>query len=325
MGCPSPWQARGMGGLHVDAMTDAAAVIERRRLSGCRARRAQRDLECHEAGGRLGRPGRYWLLETDGDIAGIVIESPPGHAAAISPMSREHAARDGRGDLRRGPPPLGCLRRGIHGIGFRGLPGPSESNDGRGCARTHNACTRSAASSSRRVCRAARRAELAERSCDRMVVGLPGRDRLAWRRCVLGCRLGTLGRSPLLLGRRRGPMHRSCHSTARWHLQDRSCLHAAAVAPPTATRRRASGRFASGSANEEGANSVLYAQLANPSSNAIYRGSASKRFPRCSCTSSTTSSTANETSLSLRTVRDLVSGAVRHGRRGPSRLRSSSS
>ncbi|HLN06553.1 MAG TPA: GNAT family N-acetyltransferase [Acidimicrobiales bacterium] len=36
-----------------------------------------------------GAPGRYWLASRGGAVVGIVMESPPGHHAAIAPMPRE--------------------------------------------------------------------------------------------------------------------------------------------------------------------------------------------------------------------------------------------
>jgi len=79
-------------GLHVEAMTDAAAAIER----------AQGYLAADPVGLNViwsvmkqradsAAPGRYWILESDGDTAGIVLESPPGYSAAVAPMSHEYA------------------------------------------------------------------------------------------------------------------------------------------------------------------------------------------------------------------------------------------
>ena len=39
-----------------------------------------------------GIPGLYWLFELGDRTTGVVLESPPGHPAAISPMSPENAA-----------------------------------------------------------------------------------------------------------------------------------------------------------------------------------------------------------------------------------------
>ena len=91
LGARSSWQARAVGDLRVEAMTDATAAIARSATL-----LAVRPVELNviwsvmkqraDAGGR----GRYWLLEDDGRAAGLVIESPPGQAASISPMARGH-------------------------------------------------------------------------------------------------------------------------------------------------------------------------------------------------------------------------------------------
>ncbi|MGO9964538.1 MAG: GNAT family N-acetyltransferase [Acidimicrobiales bacterium] len=82
-----------MGSLSLHATSDAAAAIER-----AGAYLAARPVELSviwsvmSQRAATGAPGRYWLVEAAGEVAGLVIESPPGHAAAISPMPREHVA-----------------------------------------------------------------------------------------------------------------------------------------------------------------------------------------------------------------------------------------
>ena len=82
-----------MGGLQVEVLIDAGAAVDR-----AGAYMAEHPVElnviwsilCQRA--RSGAPGRYWLLESGDGVEGIVLESPPGLAAAISPMRAELAA-----------------------------------------------------------------------------------------------------------------------------------------------------------------------------------------------------------------------------------------
>ncbi len=82
-----------MASLTVDATNDAAGAIAR-----AGAYLADWPVELNviwsvmSQRAHSGAPGRYWLLEAAGGVAGLVVESPPGHAAAISPMPREHVA-----------------------------------------------------------------------------------------------------------------------------------------------------------------------------------------------------------------------------------------
>jgi len=81
-----------MGGLRVEATTDPVAAIGR----------AAGYLASDPVGLNLiwsimrqradsGTPGQYWLLKSDDRTVGVVLESPPGHPAAISPVSTEQA------------------------------------------------------------------------------------------------------------------------------------------------------------------------------------------------------------------------------------------
>jgi predicted GNAT family acetyltransferase len=81
-----------VGTLHVETLTDAGAAIDRARellmanpvdLNVIWSVMAQRACS--------GTPGTYWLLESDETPVGIAIESPPQHPVAISPMPPEHA------------------------------------------------------------------------------------------------------------------------------------------------------------------------------------------------------------------------------------------
>jgi predicted GNAT family acetyltransferase len=77
--------------LHVETLTDARAAIARASdflkanpvdLNVIWSVMAQRAAS--------GTPCIYWLLESDGKTVGIAIESPPQHTVAVSPMPREH-------------------------------------------------------------------------------------------------------------------------------------------------------------------------------------------------------------------------------------------
>jgi GNAT superfamily N-acetyltransferase len=82
-----------VGYRHVSATTDAGQAIERASAYLARDPVALNVIwSVMKQRADSGAPGRYWLLEEDGDVVGIVLESPPGHAAALAPMSREQAA-----------------------------------------------------------------------------------------------------------------------------------------------------------------------------------------------------------------------------------------
>lgn len=90
---PEPWQARAMGGLNVESLTDPVAALER---AGSYLAADPVELNVIWSVMRQradsGAPGHYWLLESDGSVLGVVMESPPGHSAAISPMRGESAS-----------------------------------------------------------------------------------------------------------------------------------------------------------------------------------------------------------------------------------------
>jgi hypothetical protein len=82
-----------MSTLHLESTTDPNEAIER--AAGYLAAHPVElnviwSLLCQRVA--TGVPGRYWLLEDAGEVVGVAMESPPGHAAAISPMSRACAA-----------------------------------------------------------------------------------------------------------------------------------------------------------------------------------------------------------------------------------------
>ncbi len=134
-----------------------------------------------------GAPGRYWLLEAAGEVAGLVLESPPGHAAAISPMPREHVA---------------ALATAISGEGHRlsGVAGDAPTASVFAGCWTERVRVAAVVQDAQRLYALGglvppepvpgqlRRAELLRSGPpDRVVVGLPGRDRCAGRRAGLGC------------------------------------------------------------------------------------------------------------------------------------------
>lgn len=90
---PRSWQSWGMAGLHVEAMTDSAAA-----LAAIRGHLDANPVELNliwsvmKQRADLGLPGRYWVLRADGQVTGLLMESLPPHLAALSPVPGEHAA-----------------------------------------------------------------------------------------------------------------------------------------------------------------------------------------------------------------------------------------
>jgi predicted GNAT family acetyltransferase len=260
-----------MGPLSVAATDDAAAAMERAapylaaepvRLNVIWSLLAQR--------AESGAPGRYWVLEAGGCPEGIVLESPPGHVAAISPLGAEQAA---------------ALTEAIAAEGHR-LSGVA----GEACA-----AARFAGCWTERVATAAC-AEEAQRlyELDRLVKrdGVPGRLRRAefferglivewWSAFQIETGAGRFDVSAAV------DMALSAGRLFVWDDDGARCAARAtqplggvsrigAVFTPPRWRRRGYAAALVGALcdwvrTEEGANPVLYAQLSNPRSNAIYR------------------------------------------------------
>lgn len=259
-----------MGEMRVEATTDAAAAIAR--SAGLLAARpvalnviwsvmTQRA----ERGGR----GRYWLLEDDGEIAGLVIESPPGQAACISPLDRAQVQ---------------ALAAAIAAEGHR-LSGVS------GDASTASVF---AGSWTERV-------KVAAVVTDAQLLyalgrlnrprGVPGGLRPAerkerellvewWSAFELETGAGGEAASSVDIGLSAGRLFvwddGGARSMARATAPLGGISRIGIVFTPPQWRRRGYAAACVGALcewvrNEEGANSVLYAQLANPGSNAVYR------------------------------------------------------
>jgi predicted GNAT family acetyltransferase len=217
-----------------------------------------------------GVPGRYWVLESDGRVAGLVLESPPGHAAAISSLGAAHTA---------------ALAEAISGEGHR-LSGVT----GEACA-----ASRFAGCWTERV-----RTPAIVEDAQRLYLlgslvqpdGVPGHLRRA-EPSERGLIVEWLSAFQVETGSPRFEVSLAVDLALAagrvfiWDDEGARCLARAtqplggisrigAVFTPPKRRRR--GYAAACVASlcewlrvEEGANSVLYAQLRNPSSNAIYR------------------------------------------------------
>ena len=260
-----------MGSLHVDSMTDAAAAIDR---AGTYL--AAQPVELNviwsvmKHGVDSGAPGRYWLLDTDAGTAGIVIESPPGRAAGISPVRREYAH---------------ALADAISREGHRlsGVSGDASATSAFAGRWTEQARTSA-------VVRDAQR--LYALGCLVQPDGVPGRLRRAepserdmtiewWS--AFQAEIGSPGGDVSLAV----DSALSTHRLFFWDDGGARCLARATeplggvsrigvVFTPLQWRRRGYAAACVGALcewvrDEESANSVLYAQLGNPSSNAIYR------------------------------------------------------
>ncbi|MGA2803329.1 MAG: GNAT family N-acetyltransferase [Acidimicrobiales bacterium] len=260
-----------MGSLHVDATHDAAGAIER-----AGAYLAARPVELNVIWSVMsqradsGAPGRYWLLEAAGEVAGLVIESPPGHAAAISAMPREHVAAMATAIAEEGHQLSGVAGEAPTASAFAGCW-------------TERVRTAAVVEDAQRlyllgrlaqpegVSGQLRRAELSDR--DIMIEG--------WSafQAETGALAGELASAVdfslrtgrLFLWEDGGPR---CLARATEPLGGISRI--GVVFTPPAWRRRGYAAACVGALcgwvrDEEGANSVLYAQLGNASSNAIYR------------------------------------------------------
>jgi predicted GNAT family acetyltransferase len=260
-----------MGALCVEAVCDPAALMER----------AGAYLLADPVGLNViwsvlrqradsGSPGRYWLLESGGSAAGIVLESPPGHAAAISPLSAEHAVAMARA----------ISASGHHLAGLAGEAYAAASFAGSWSEETETSAAVEAAQrlyelgclvQPEKVPGRLRRVEFFERSLivewwsafqvetgsSRYDVSVAVDLALSAGRLFVwdddGARCVARATEPL------GGISRigAVFTPPRWR---RHGYAAACVGALSAWVR-----------DEEGANSILYAQLANPSSNAIYR------------------------------------------------------
>ncbi len=217
-----------------------------------------------------GMPGRYWLVESDGRVAGIVLESPPSHPAAISPLGAAHAS---------------ALAEEISVEGHRlsGVAGEASSAAHFAGCWTEKVRTAAIVQDAQRlyvlgslvqpdgVLGHLRRAERSEQGLVlewwtefQVETGSPRFD------------LSMAVDSALTAGRvfvwdDDGPR---CLARATEPLGGISRI--GAVYTPPRDRRHGYGAACVGSLSawvrsEEGANSILYAQLSNPGSNAIYR------------------------------------------------------
>ena len=260
-----------MGSFHVEAMSDPAAVLER---AGCylASDPVQLNLVWSILRQRCesGVAGSYWVLEAHDVVTGIVLESPPGHGAAISPVGSEEAA---------------CLAeaisaKGHHLTGISGLACASAVFAGRW---TETAATSAVVQEAQRLyvldrlCLSAavpgslRRAEVFERrlltewwSAFQVETGSPHLD-------VAPAVEAALDGGRLFVWDHDGPR---CVARATEPLGGVSRI--GAVFTPPRWRRRGYASACVGALcgwlhEEQGANAVLYAQLCNSSSNAIYR------------------------------------------------------
>ena len=260
-----------MGSLQVDAVVDAAAAV--RRAAGFLS---SNPVELNviwsvmRQSADSGGEGRYWLLEADGDVAGLVIESPAGHYAAISPVGRQYADKMASAILEEGHHLLGVVGEAGAAAGFAGCwsEGVNKAAVVEDAQRLYvlGDLTRTEG-----VAGMLRRAEHDERdliiewwSAFQVETGLPERDVSA----AVDFGLST-GR--LFFWDDGGPR---CVARATQPLGGVSRI--GAVFTPPRWRRRGYAAACVGALChwvriEEYANSILYAQLANPSSNAIYR------------------------------------------------------
>jgi predicted GNAT family acetyltransferase len=260
-----------MGALCVEAVDDPAAVMERAGaylhadpvglnvIWSVLRQRADSSIE-----------GRYWLLESNGCPAGLVLESPPGHAAAISPVSAQHARALAGAISEEGHHLSGVAGEAYAAASFAGAW--SELTD-----------TAAAVEDAQRLYALGclvrpeavpgrlRRAEFFERglvsewwSAFQAETGSPRYDVSAAVELAL-----SAGR--LFIWDDDGAR---CVARATEPLGGISRI--GAVFTPPRWRRRGYatgcvGALAAFVRDEEGANSILYAQLANPRSNGIYR------------------------------------------------------
>jgi predicted GNAT family acetyltransferase len=260
-----------MGSRHLETMVDAAAALERARdylasdpvehnvIWSIMSQRAE-----------SGAAGRYWLLEFDACPVGIVLESPPGHAAAISRMRDDYAI---------------AMAEAICEAGHRltGVAGEASTTAAFAGRWTECAGTAGTVEEAQRlyvlgrlaqpagVLGSLRRAEPFERgfiiewwSAFQIETGSPRFD-------VSGAVDAGLSARRLFVWDDGGAR---CVARATEPLGGISRIGAVFTPPRWRCRGYASacvGALCEWVRREEGATSVLYAQLGNPGSNAIYR------------------------------------------------------
>jgi predicted GNAT family acetyltransferase len=260
-----------MASAHVDVTNDAAGAIER-----AGAYLAARPVELNVIWSVMsqradsGAPGRYWLVEADGEVAGLLIESPPGHAAAISPMPRELVAAT-------------VTAVSQEGHRLSGVAGEASSASAFAGAWTERVRTAAVVEDAQRLYALGRLVPPEPVPGQLRCAELPDRDLVIewWSafQAETGALSGglaaavdfSLGAGRLFLWEDGGPR---CMARATKPLGAISRI--GVVFTPPAWRRRGYaaacvGALCSWLRDEEGANSVLYAQLANAGSNAIYR------------------------------------------------------
>ena len=260
-----------MASLHVEALSYAAAAIERAGdylasdpvehnvIWSILSQRAE-----------SGAAGRYWLGELEGRTAGIVLESPPGHPAAISRMRAEYAAAMAEA----------IWEEGHRLTGVAGEAGTTAAFGGRwtecaGTAGTVEDAQRlyvlGQLAQPRGALGKLRRAEPFERgliiewwTAFQIETGSPRFD-------VSGAVDAGLSAKRLFIWEDEGAR---CVARATEPLGGVSRIGAVFTPPKWRCLGYASACVAALCEllrSEEGANSVLYAQLGNPGSNAIYR------------------------------------------------------
>jgi GNAT superfamily N-acetyltransferase len=260
-----------MGSFLVEAMSDPTAVMQRA-AHYLAADPVQLNLVWSILRQRAesGVPGSYWLLEADGVATGIVLESPPAHGAAISPVQPEEAV---------------CLAEAISGEGHRltGISGVASTSAAFAGRWTEKTATSAVVEEAQRLyvldclCPAEavpgnlRRAEFFER-------GLLTEWWAAFQVETGSARLDVSAAVDLALARGRlfvwdhdGPR---CVARATEPLGGVSRIGAVFTPPRWRRHGYASacvGALCEWLSCEQGANAVLYAQLCNPGSNAIYR------------------------------------------------------
>ncbi len=217
-----------------------------------------------------GAPGRYWLLEEEGDVVGIVLESPPGHAAALAPMSRERAGSLAAAIAEEGHRLTGAVGEAFTASVFAGYwteraSAAAVPEDAQRLYLLGNLVQRDG------VPGVLRRADVAEReliidwwSAFQVETGLPSGD-------VSPAVDLALSTGRLFVWDDSGAR---CVARATEPLGGVSRIGAVYTAPGSRRHGYAAACVGSLSAwirREEQANSVLYAQLGNPGSNAIYR------------------------------------------------------
>ena len=222
-----------MGSFLVEAMSDPTAVMQRA-AHYLAADPVQLNLVWSILRQRAesGVPGSYWLLEADGVATGIVLESPPAHGAAISPVQPEEAV---------------CLAEAISGEGHRltGISGVASTSAAFAGRWTEKTATSAVVEEAQRLyvldclCPAEavpgnlRRAEFFERglltewwSAFQVETGSARLDVSA----AVDLALGSW--APFRLGPRWSTLRGARHRAPGRRLADRRCLHPAPLAPP---------------------------------------------------------------------------------------------